>query len=153
MHPLRDPQLVEGLEMFYQVVPGGFNLDDIPGTRQFLDGLIAAMAAQAPEIPGVVSSDHQAPGADGTPDVTIRIYQPEDRSETLPALLWIHGGGYVLGNLETDDIKAKMLVTALNCVIASVDYRLAPEHPFPAPLDDCYAALKWLAASSRPIRY
>lgn len=148
MHPITDPQLAAGLATFEEIVPGGLNLDDIPATRQFLAGLTAAMTAGAPPIPGVVSSDHYAPGPEGDPDVMVRIYQPETRPDTLPALLWIHGGGYVLGNVQEDDLKAKGMALALNCVIASVEYRLAPEHPFPAPLDDCYAALKWLAGSA-----
>ncbi len=148
MHPIRDPQLVAGLAGFEQAVPGGINLDDIPATRRILDGLNAAMAAMAPAIPGVVTSDHHAPGPEGAPAVLVRIYQPEDRPATLPALLWIHGGGYVLGSVDGDDLKAKILCLSLNCVVASVEYRLAPEHPFPAPVEDCYAALKWLAASA-----
>ncbi len=148
MHPITDPQLAAGLAGFEQAVPGGFRLDDIPATRQFLDGLTAAMAAETPDILGVVTSDHHAPGADAAPDVFVRIYQPETRPDSLPALLWIHGGGYVLGNVQGDDLRAKGMALALNCVVASVEYRLAPEHPFPAPLEDCYAALKWLAAST-----
>lgn len=147
MHPIRDPQLAAGLAGFEQAVPGGLVLHDIPATRRFLDGMNAAMAAQAPTITGVVTSDHYAPGPAGAPDVMVRIYQPENRPDTLPALLWIHGGGYVLGSVTGDDLKAKSLCLSLNCVVASVEYRLAPEHPFPAPVEDCYAALKWLAAS------
>lgn len=148
MHPIRDPQLAAGLAAFEQAVPGGITLDDIPATRQFLEGLNAAMAAQAPDIPGIQTSDHLAPGPDGGPDVMVRIYEPEVRAATLPALLWIHGGGYVLGSVQGDDLRAKSLALTLDCVVASVEYRLAPEHPFPAPLEDCYAALKWLAANS-----
>lgn len=147
MHPITDPQLAAGLAAFEMAVPGGITLDDIPATRQFLKGLNAAMAAQAPDIPGIVSRDYFAPGPAGAPEVMVRIYQPVDRAALLPALLWIHGGGYVLGDVQSDDLKAKSLALALNCVVASVEYRLAPEHPFPAPLEDCYAALKWLAAS------
>ena len=148
MHPITDPQLAAGLAQFEQVVPDGITLDDIPATRQFLTGLTAAMAAAVPDITGVVISDHYAPGPEGAPDVMVRIYQPEDRRDSLPGLLWIHGGGFVLGNVEGDDLKAKGLALALNCVVASVEYRLAPEHPFPAPLQDCYAALKWLSQSA-----
>lgn len=148
MHPITDPQLVAGLAGFEEAVPGGITLDDIPTTRKILNELTTAMAAQAPDIPGIVTSDHHAPGPDGAPDVMVRIYQPETRPDTLPALLWIHGGGYVLGSVQGDDLKAKSLALSLNCVVASVEYRLAPEHPFPAPLEDCYAALKWLASSA-----
>ena len=131
MHPLTDPQLIEGLAGFEQVVPGGITLDDIPATRQFLDGLTVAMAAQAPDISGVVTSDHYAPGSEDAPDVMVRMYQPETRPDTLPALLWIHGGGYVLGNVQGDDLKAKGLALALNCVVASVRVSLGTRNiPF-----------------------
>lgn len=148
MRAITDPQLAAGLAAFEQAIPGGITLDDIPATRQFLAGLSAEMSTQAPDIPGVVTRDHYAPGPDGAPEVMVRIYQPEVRPDILPALLWIHGGGYVLGNVQGDDVKAKGMALALNCVIASVEYRLAPEHPFPAPVEDCYAALKWLAVSA-----
>ncbi len=148
MHPIRDSQLSAALDGFNQLLPDGLQLDDIPTMRAFLEQLNIGMAAQAPEILGVVTSDHYAPGPDGEPDVMVRIYQPEERPETLPALLWIHGGGYVLGNVDGDDLKAKSMALAINCVVASVEYRLAPEHPFPAPVEDCYAALKWLAQNA-----
>jgi acetyl esterase/lipase len=148
MHPITDSELVAGLAAFQAAIPGGLTLDDIHATRQMLAAMNAAMASQVPVIPGVVTSDHHAPGPDGAPDVMVRVYQPENRPETLPALLWIHGGGYVLGSVEADDVKAKMLALSLNCVVASVEYRLAPEHPFPAPVEDCYAALKWLATNA-----
>lgn len=148
MHPITDPQLAAGLAGFEAAVPGGITLDDIPATRRFLDGLTAAMAAAAPPIEGVRSEDHHVPGPEGAPDVMVRIYEPEGRPQTLPALLWIHGGGYVLGSVEGDDLKGKVLALTLNCVVASVEYRLAPEHPFPAHLEDCYAALKWLAGKT-----
>ncbi len=148
MHTFTDPQLAAGLAGFEQAVPGGITLDDIPAARRFLEGLNAATAAEVPEIIGVETRDHYAPGPKGAPDVMVRMYQPESRPDILPALLWIHGGGYVLGSVQDDDVVAKEMVLALNCVVASVEYRLAPEHPFPAPLEDCYAALKWLADNS-----
>ncbi len=145
MHPITDPQLLEGLAAFEEAVPGGIKLDDIPATREFLDGLNAAMAATMPPIEGVQSVDHHAPGPDGAPEVMVRVYRPESATGTLPALLWIHGGGYVLGNVEGDEPRVKSMVKSLDCVMASVEYRLAPENPFPAPLEDCYAALLWLS--------
>jgi len=147
MHPIKDQQLKAGLAQLELAIPGGINLNDIPAARQLMENLTTAMTAQIPEILGVVTSDHFVPGSDDAPDVMVRIYQPEKRDDKLPALLWIHGGGYVLGNVKQDDLSAKVRALSLNCVVASVEYRLAPEHPFPAPLDDCYAALKWLASS------
>ena len=147
MHPIRDPEVAAALAVFEQLLPGGLDLSgDIPAARAFLQQLFGAMAAQAPEIPGVETSDHYAPGPEGAPEVMVRVYQPSDRPDTLPALLWIHGGGYVLGSVAEDDVKAKVMALQLNCVVASVEYRLAPEHPFPAGVEDCYAALKWFVA-------
>ena len=62
-----------------------------------------------------------------------------------PALLWMHGGGYVIGNAAQDDDLCRAYVDRLGVVVASVDYRLAPRHPYPAPLEDCYSVLTWLA--------
>jgi acetyl esterase/lipase len=116
-----------------------------------MDRMSAAMLAQAPAIEGVTTEDRQVPGPEGAANVAVRLYQPADRPGTLPALLWIHGGGYVLGSVERDDPLAKHLAKVAQCVVASVEYRLAPEHPFPAPVEDCYAALKWLSTHSNEL--
>lgn len=74
------------------------------------------------------------------------IYEPVKRNQAvLPALLWIHGGGYVVGHAEMDHGLCETFARAAHCVVLSVDYRLAPEHPYPAAIEDCYAALKWTA--------
>lgn len=143
-----DPELAAPLEAWLNATKGGINLHDIPAARKTMDELAAAQMAKAQPIEGVSTQDRQAPGPQGAPDVFVRIYQPTDRPATLPALLWIHGGGYVLGSVERDDLLAKHLARVGQCVVASVEYRLAPEHPFPAPVEDCYAALKWLSAHS-----
>jgi acetyl esterase/lipase len=143
-----DPELTAPLDAWLNATKGGINLHDIPTTRKMMDELAAAQMAKAPPIEGVSIEDRYAPGPAGAPEVFIRIYQPTDRPAALPALLWIHGGGYVLGSVERDDLLAKHLARVGQCVVASVEYRLAPEHPFPAPVEDCYAALKWLSAHS-----
>jgi acetyl esterase/lipase len=78
------------------------------------------------------------------PQASVRLFRPEECSGTSPALLWIHGGGYVIGRAYQDDRMCRAFATALGITVASVDYRLAPEHPFPASLDDCCAAFDWL---------
>jgi acetyl esterase/lipase len=77
--------------------------------------------------------------------VGVRLHRPVGVSQPAAALLWIHGGGYVLGNAQQDDALCRRFTRELGVTVASVDYRLAPEHPYPAPLEDCYAALTWLA--------
>lgn len=75
----------------------------------------------------------------------VRLFRPVGVPEPAPALLWMHGGGYVMGTAQQDDRLCRHFSRRLGITVASVDYRLAPEHPYPAPLDDCYSALTWLA--------
>ncbi len=76
---------------------------------------------------------------------SVRLFRPDGAAEPTPALVWIHGGGYVIGTAQQDDRVCREFSRRLGIAVASVDYRLAPEHPYPAPLEDCYAALTWLA--------
>lgn len=138
-----DPELAGPLEAFLSLTGGGLDLYDIPATRKRMDELTAAQVAKMPAIEGIATADRQVPGPDG--DVFVRIYQPTDRPATLPALVWIHGGGYVLGSVERDDLLAEHLAKVAQCLVVSVEYRIAPEYPSPAAVEDCYAALKWLA--------
>jgi len=78
-------------------------------------------------------------------DVAVRLSLPPSGRSPAPALLWIHGGGMVIGTAAMDDRLCRRISDELDVVVASVEYRLAPEHPFPTPLDDCAAALTWLA--------
>jgi len=78
--------------------------------------------------------------------IPIRIYTPRELAsgEKLPVLVWYHGGGYVIGDLDTHDSACRALANEADCIVVAVDYRLAPEHKFPAAVDDCFAALKWV---------
>ncbi|MDQ4114812.1 MAG: alpha/beta hydrolase [Actinomycetota bacterium] len=82
-------------------------------------------------------------------DVSVHVFRPASGSAPAqprtPALLWIHGGGMVLGDAGQDSAFCRRVVDELGIVVVSVEYRLAPEHPFPTPLEDCYTALQWLA--------
>jgi acetyl esterase/lipase len=84
----------------------------------------------------------------GEPPVRMMVFTPQDRAESRPAVLWIHGGGYVVGNPEFEAAGTGRLVRDLGVVAVSPDYRLAPEHPFPAGLDDCMAALRWMLSNA-----
>ena len=77
--------------------------------------------------------------------VGVRLFRPAGATAPGPALLWIHGGGYVIGHAGQDDELCRRFARELGATVASVDYRLAPEHPYPVPLEDCYSALRWLA--------
>ena len=74
-----------------------------------------------------------------------RLYRPTAAAAPTAALLWIHGGGYLLGSPEQDDALCRRYVQRLGIVVAAARYRLAPEHPYPIPLEDCYTVLTWLA--------
>ena len=80
-------------------------------------------------------------------DLQLRIYR-SGTGEKLPLLLFMHGGGFVLGDLDSHDEIARILTANTDCVTVSVDYRLAPENPYPAAVDDCFAALNWAAANA-----
>jgi acetyl esterase len=86
--------------------------------------------------------DRTVPGADGP--IPIRIYTPEGEGP-FGILVNYHGGGWVIGDLDTADGVCRSLCTAANCIVVSVDYRLAPEHPYPAAVEDAWSALKWVA--------
>jgi len=77
--------------------------------------------------------------------ISVRVHQPQSIEHPLPALLWIHGGGFVMGTAALDDALCRRFSEELGIIVAAVDYRLAPEHPFPIPLDDCHDALVWLS--------
>ncbi len=123
-------------------------LDDIPEARVAAGRMMEAAKAQTPITYRVEMEEKVVPGPAGAPEVAVRIYRPEGQVGPLPALLWIHGGGYVLGSIEYDDPICSRLAAEAECVTVAVEYRLAPENPFPAALEDCYAVLKWMAADA-----
>ncbi|MFT5033467.1 MAG: acetyl esterase/lipase [Bermanella sp.] len=91
-------------------------------------------------------------GHDGAPDVRVLHYCPSaETDQARPAYLHIHGGGYILGSPEMTDIANRSLVLTLDCVVVSVDYRLAPETRYPGAIEDCYAALRWLNTEAKTL--
>ena len=100
--------------------------------------------AATPIAPGVEVSERTVEGVEGAPGPRVVIYERSDRQRKSGALLWIHGGGLVLGRPEQANTWCSALAADLDALVVSVDYRLAPEHPFPDGLTDCYDALVWL---------
>ncbi len=94
------------------------------------------------------SRDTVAPGPHG--DIPVRLYRPAgtEASAVLPALIYYHGGGWLLGGLDSHDVVCRRFANAAQCRIVSVDYRMAPEHKFPAAVDDCAAATSWAVANA-----
>lgn len=96
-----------------------------------------------PESLGVALEDQHIPGPDGT-TVRLRIYRPLGESESLGAVLHLHSGGFYSGTLETERWQAMLVASEVGVPVVSVEYRLAPEHPYPAGLLDCWSAVQWL---------
>jgi acetyl esterase len=101
-----------------------------------------------PRAPVAAVEDRVLSGPGG--DLTVRIYSP-DAPPPAPALIYFHGGGWVMGSIDAVDAPLRAVANGSGCVICSVDYRLAPEHPFPAALDDARAVLGWVAEETGPL--
>ena len=102
-----------------------------------------AFKGRPPEMASVV--DREVPGPGGA--IPIRIYTPAAGS-MLPVVLYCHGGGWFMGDLDTHDVVCRKLALASSSIVVAVDYRLAPEHPFPAAVDDAYAAVLWVSRNA-----
>lgn len=101
-------------------------------------------------LPSIYRTENlKIPGLDG--EIPIRIYRPFDEDD-LPVLIWFHGGGWVLGNLDGAELNCRKFANEAKCVVVSVDYRLAPETPFPGAIDDCYEATAWVAKSAMELK-
>jgi acetyl esterase/lipase len=140
---LADPELATVLASF---PPQGLDITQVSLTRKLMDRL-----AEREKIPAgmpVSVTDRTIAGPADAPELRVRIYRPAGSNETLPALLWLHGGGYVFGSAQMTDRRQAEMAQSIGCVIVSVDYRLAPEHPFPAALHDAFCALQWLFSDS-----
>ncbi|MEU4579554.1 alpha/beta hydrolase [Nonomuraea sp. ATR24] len=127
-----DPEL----EAFIPLIPDA-DLTDPVAER----GKLAALAASVPP-PDTSEMEIEDLAVPADPDVPVRIYRPRHAEG---AVLWMHGGGWVMGSVDTEHPWAARLADASGAVVISVGYRLAPENPFPAALDDVYAVLKWTA--------
>lgn len=138
---LVDPEIVSMLDMFPRL---HFTGESLPQIRALLKEMDAHTPVAVPEYPDVAVAERHVPGPQDAPDVRVLVYQPKNVSSPVPALLWIHGGGYVIGSADQADAQLKAIVSAIRCAAVSIDYRLAPETPHPGPVEDCYAALKWL---------
>jgi acetyl esterase/lipase len=133
--PTLDPELAPVLE-FLPDMTG--SLADVAAARAMLEQYLPTGPAPHEETLEITDGTT----TDGVP---VRTYRPRDATGDLPGVLYLHGGGFCLGSVDTEHGGAVALSHALQAVVVSVDYRLAPEHPYPAGLDDCYAGLCHLA--------
>ena len=136
-----DAESKPALDILWEALPGGLNgIPDIVARRAAYEAFRAA--APKGEFPDLTVSDHSYSGPDD--DLSLRLYQPQHATAPAPGLIYIHGGGMIMGNLESQDEVLKITASELGMPIASIDYRKAPEHPYPAAPEDCYAGVCWV---------
>jgi acetyl esterase len=137
-----DPQVREVLQYLARL--GHPPLDQVPPpeARRLYRETRVALRPPAPVLP--VVGDLNAEGTTGL--IPLRLYRPS--TGVLPVLIFFHGGGWVVGDLDTHDVVCRQLASQAGVIVIAVDYRLAPEHPFPAAVDDCWSATTWIAANA-----
>ncbi|MDT8913347.1 alpha/beta hydrolase [Amycolatopsis sp. PS_44_ISF1] len=136
-----DPEIAATVSMLPET-----DLTDLPAARLRTAEMFAELAGE-PDTTGVTVREELVPGPEGAPDVRVLVYTP-DRIATTALLLDIHGGGFILGGADMDHEDNVGVARELGAVVVSVDYRLAPEAPYPAGLEDCYAVLAWTAENA-----
>lgn len=132
-------------------VAGELDTSDIATTRELHDSFIKAGLANLPAATDIVETRHSDLGFAENPDLKVIEYTPVDAKPNRPALVWIHGGGLIFGFAEQDVVIMRELSRRLGCSCFSVEYRVAPEHPYPAASNDCYEALKWVHSHSEQL--
>ena len=129
------------LEALWEALPGGLNgIPDIVARR----AAMSASRAAAPkgDFPDITVTTHTYSGPGG--ELSLRLYRPNEAPAAGAGLIYIHGGGMIMGDLDSQDENMREAATALGIPIASIDYRKAPEHPYPAGPEDCYAGVCWV---------
>ena len=131
------------LDMLEQI--GGKGVEEVGAVEGRQQMRAMGQIAEAPARPMAVTRDLTCPGPGG--DIPLRFYDTKDDRGPSPVVLFLHGGGFVIGDLEVYNNLCTEIAHVLDLPVVSVDYRLAPEHPFPAAPDDCEAAARWVASS------
>ncbi len=139
-----DPELAAVIDLLPKI-----DLVDPVAARRAFEEILVAITFDIPGIETLHVEDRMVPGFEGDPDVPVRVYRPAGATAArVPGVLMIHGGGFVIGSVESEHAGAALMAIDTGAVVVSVDYRLAPEHPYPAGLHDCYAALSYLHAEA-----
>ncbi|WP_394550673.1 alpha/beta hydrolase [Agromyces sp. MMS24-JH15] len=136
------------MSVYHPDLRGGRFMPSIPAWLPILR-LMRVEPRPKPAPADVLIEDVEVPGTDGGPAVRLRVYRPAGATAAdapIPALLWTHGGGYLIGSPLQDEASSLAFVRKLGIVVVAPKYRLAPEHPSPAAVEDAYAALEWLFA-------
>lgn len=141
---LVDPELAQALEGMAALTPTAASL---PALRL----QVAAARIPAPPAPSVTAEERLLPRPDGS-TLRLLLYLPAEPTRT-GGLLWFHGGGMIMATPDSNEAQSRFLAQHLGCVVVAPDYRLAPEHPYPAGLEDGYQALQWLHAAAAELAF
>ena len=144
-HPPFDPELSAVLAALPAELQQPMTIEDIPARREQLTQLLPADDDALRREGSVELSERQIPGPGGAPDLSVLILRPARGQGPWPGVYHTHGGGMVMGTNRTGVEEMALWVGEIGAVAVSVEYRLAPEHPHPAPVEDCYAGLVWTA--------
>ncbi|MBF7097444.1 alpha/beta hydrolase [Alkalibacter mobilis] len=121
---------------------------DLVDIRNKMHEVLKGLEGIFPKNEAVREEEKFVPGFNGNPIVRVKVYSPTEIEEDTPAVMFIHSGGFFLGMPEMSDELCRNLVEFAECTVVSVDYRLAPENPYPAAFDDCYSVLEWMYSNS-----
>jgi acetyl esterase/lipase len=148
--PPFDPELAAALEVIAEQMPSAFHLEMIPALRAEMGALVAEPEALTRN--GAFEVEERAvPGPQGAPDISLLICRPAGSDVAVPAVYHTHGGGMVIGDKITGIEGVLDWAQELGLAVVSVEYRLAPENPHPAPVEDCYAGLLWTAEHAKEL--
>jgi triacylglycerol lipase len=117
-------------------------------TQRRANALELAGTVPKPNLPDIATEEIHVESAFGAKPIRVLTYRPVTSNDSLPAIVHIHGGGFVMGAPEMKDVENRLFASELRCAIYSVDHRLAPESPHPAPLEDIYSVFTWLHANA-----
>jgi acetyl esterase len=142
-----DPELAAMVDLLPKM-----DLVDPVAARRAFEEILVAIKVDIPGVETLDIDDRTVPGWEGDPDGPVRVYRPARAAgaaaERVPGVVMIHGGGFVIGSVEAEHAGAALTAIHTGAVVVSVEYRLAPEHPYPAGLHDCYAALSYVHAEA-----
>jgi len=140
------PDSVAFLEMLDRPGAPPFHTLPLDQQRSASEKMQFAFRRRAPEVAEVHEATMDRTASEGGP-LRYRLYRPAGSSlhDALPVLLWFHGGGWTLGNIESYDVACREMANRSGCAVMALAYRLAPKHPFPAAVDDCFSAIRWVA--------
>jgi acetyl esterase/lipase len=145
-----DPESKLGLDALLKAIPGGFkSIPNIVKRRVVTNQLFTGPTQVNNEVN---IAEYKIPGLNKAPAILLRVVTPKNGKDSNPAIYDIHGGGMIMGDIKSGETSAVSFALKFNAVVVSVEYRLAPENPYPAAVEDCYAGLVWMANNAKMLK-